>query len=60
MGKANTHLFHHLTNTCQVSTVCQAILDMVIEQTKRVLGLMELTSKIKIQKISNSINNNLI
>lgn len=42
MGKANTHLSHHLTNTCQVSTVCQAILDMVIEQTKRVLGLMEL------------------
>jgi len=32
MGKANIHLFHHLTNTCQVSNVCQVVLGMVIQQ----------------------------
>lgn len=47
-----------ITQTFLNSTVWYTV-DLLVK-TDTVLGLMELTSKIKIQKISNSINNNLI
>lgn len=34
MGKANIHLFHHLTNSCQVFNLCQVVLGMVIQQSE--------------------------